>query len=176
MFTVYRWLLYLYPQLYRHEYADEMVSVFRDVQADVRAGSFKERISFRLREILSLLVGAVREHIRITTGSDQSISLREFDVRSEFRFPRSTVFLMSTIFGGVILAMEKANTIQVKYAAGAGSIWPSLPWFLGFILLFTCAAAMVGWGILFALGRTGSHRLANIQVVATGRIDPCTAP
>jgi hypothetical protein len=45
-----RWLLYLYPHLYRHEYADEMVSVFRDAHADVSAGSFKERISFRVRE------------------------------------------------------------------------------------------------------------------------------
>jgi len=168
MLSFYRWLLYLYPGLYRREYADEMVAVFRDVQADVSAGSFKERISLRVREILGLLVGAVREHIRIITGSDQSISFRGFNVRSEFRFPRSTVFLMSIIFGGVILAMEKANTIQVKYAAGAGSIWPSLPWFLGFTLLFTCAAAMVGWGILFALGRTGTHRLANIQAGSNG--------
>jgi hypothetical protein len=163
MLSFYRWLLYLYPSLCRREFADEMISVFRDAHADVSAGSVKERISFRVRETLGLLAGAVREHTRILGGSDQSISFRGFDVRPEFRFPRSTVFLMSIIFAGVILAMEKANTIQVKYAAGAGSIWPSLPWFLGFTLLFTCAAAMVGWGILFALRRTGVHRLANIQ-------------
>jgi hypothetical protein len=163
MLSFYRWLLYLYPQLYRDEYADEMVSVFRDAHADVSAGSFNERIAFRVRESLGLLAGAVREHIRIATASHQSISFRGFDVRPEFRFPRSTVFLMSIIFAGVILAMEKANTIQVKYAAGAGSIWPSLPWFLGFTLLFTCAGALVGWGILFALERTGTHRLANLQ-------------
>lgn len=163
MLSFYRWLLYLYPQLYRHEYADEMVSVFRDAQAAVRDGSFKERICFPVRESLGLLAGALREHIRIITGGYQSISFRRFDVRPEFRFPRSTVFLMLIIFGGVILTMEKANTIQVKYAAGSGSIWPSLPWFLGFTLLFTCAVAMVGWGILFALGRTGTHRLANLQ-------------
>jgi len=84
-------------------------------------------------------------------------------MRPEFRFPRSTVFLMSIIFAGVILAMEKANLIQVKYAAGVGSIWPSLPWFLGFTLLFTWAAALVAWGILFALGRTGTQRLGNIK-------------
>jgi uncharacterized integral membrane protein len=145
-----------------------MVSVFRDARADLSAGSVKERIFFRVRESLGLLAGAVREHIRIITGSDQSISFRGFEVRPEFRFPWSTVFLMSIIFGGVILAMEKANTIQVKYAAGAGSIWPSLPWSLGFTLLGTCAAAMVGWGILFALGRTGTHRLANIQAGCNG--------
>ena len=163
MRTLYRWLLYLYPSLYRREFRDEMVSVFRDAHAEASAGSVKGRISFRVREILGLLAGALREHIRIITGNSQLISFRGFDVRTEFRFPRSTVFLMSIIFGGVIVVMEKANTIMVKYAAGVGSIWPSLPWFLGFTLLFTCAAAIVGWGILFALGRTGTHRLANIQ-------------
>jgi len=50
MFSFYRWLLYLYPSLYRREYADEMISVFRDAQAEVSAGSFGERISFRARE------------------------------------------------------------------------------------------------------------------------------
>jgi hypothetical protein len=168
MLRFYRWLLYLYPRPYRHEYAAEMVSVFRDAHADVNAGGFRQHISFRVRETLGLLAGAVREHVRVVTGGYQSISFRGFDVRPEFRFPRSTVFLMSVIFGGVILAMEKADAIQVKYAAGAGSIWPSLPWFLGFTLLFTCAAAMVGWGILFAFGRTGAHRLAAIRPGSTG--------
>jgi hypothetical protein len=140
MLSLYRGLLYLYPSLYRREYADEMISVFRDAQDDLSAASVTDRISFRIREILGLLAGALRE-----------------------RVPRSTVFLMSIIFAGVILAMEKANLIQVKYAAGVGSIWPSLPWFLGSTLLFTWAAALVVWGILFALGRTGTHRLENIE-------------
>ena len=163
MLSFYRWLLYLYPSLYRREYADEMISVFRDAKADVSDGSAGERISFRARETWGLLAGAVQEHIRIMGGSYQLISFKRFNMRPEFRFPRSTVFLMSIIFAGVILAMEKANTIQVKYGAGSGSIWPSLPWFLGLTLLFTCATAIVVWGILFALGRTGAHRLANLQ-------------
>jgi len=160
----------MYPELYWREFADQMVSVFRDAQADVSAGSFGERISFRARETWGLLAGAVQEHIRVISGSYQLISFARFDMRPEFRFPRSTVFLMSIIFAGVMLAMEKANTIQVKYAAGSGSIWPSLPWFLGLTLLFTCATVMVVWGILFALGRTGVHRLANIQP-GTNRTD-----
>jgi hypothetical protein len=168
MLSFYRWLLYLYPSLYRREYADEMISVFRDAQADVSDGSFGERIGFRARETWGLLGGAVEEHIRIIAGSDQSISFTRFNMRPEFRFPRSTVVLMSIVFAGVILALEKANTIQVKYAAGSGSIWPSLPWFLGLTLLFTCATVMVVWGILFALGRTGVHRLANIQPGTNG--------
>lgn len=163
MFRFYRALLYLYPLLYRREYADEMASVFRDSQADVSAEKLQERISFRVRETLGLLAGAVREHMRMVAGSDRSISFRRFNMRPEFRFPRSTVFLMSIILAGVILAMQKANIIQLKYAAGAGSIWPSLPWFLGLTLLFTCVIAMVRLGILFALGRAGVQRLSNIQ-------------
>jgi archaellum biogenesis protein FlaJ (TadC family) len=162
MLSFYRWLLYLYPSLFRREYADEMISVFRDAQAEVSAGSFGERISFRMREAWGLLAGALQENIRIMSGSYQSISFTRFNMRPEFRFPLSTVFLMSIIFVGVILAMEKANTIQMKYADGVGSIWPSLPWFFGLTILFTCATVMVVWGILFALGRSGVHRLANI--------------
>ena len=50
MLSFYRWLLYLYPSLYRREYADEMVTVFRDAHADISDGSFGERISFRALE------------------------------------------------------------------------------------------------------------------------------
>ena len=163
MLSLYRGLLYLYPSLYRREYADEMIAVFRDAHADVGAASVTDRISFRIREILGLLAGALRERVRFVGGRSPLIAFRGFDMRPEFRFPRSTVFLMSIIFAGVILAMKKANLIQVKYAAGVGSIWPSLPWFLGFTLIFTWTAALVVWGILFALGRTGVHRLGNIK-------------
>ena len=163
MLRFYRGLLYLYPYLYRREYGAEMVSVFEDAQADVSTTSFGELFSFRLREVLGLLCGAFREHIRIVSGTSPSISFLRFDMRSEFRFPRSTVFLMAIIFAGVILAMEKANTIQLKYAAGAGSIWPSLPWFLVLAFLFTWAASLVILAILFALGRSGAHRMANLE-------------
>ena len=163
MLILYRCLLYLYPPLYRREFADEMICVFRDVQAEVRTAGVLERISFRVREIEGLLGGALHEHLRLITGSDQPISFTRSDMRPEFRFPRSTVFLMLLIFGGVIVAMQKANTIQLKYADGVGSVWPSLPWFLGFTVLFTCTAALAVWGILFALGRTGVHRLGNID-------------
>ena len=163
MLSFYRWLLYLYPSSFRCEFADEMLTVFRDTQSDISAGSIAERICFRVRETCGLVAGAVHEHIRVVNGGYQSISFTRFDMRTEFRFPRSTVFLMSIIFGGVILAMEKANTIQVKYGEGAGSIWPSLPGFLVLMFLFTCVMCAARLGILFALRRTGAHRLENIR-------------
>lgn len=166
MLSLYRGLLFLYPAVYRREFEAEMISVFRDAQADIGTARTSDRCSFRLREIGGLLAGAFREHLRILGGSCPSISFMRFDMRSEFRFPRSTVFLMAIIFAGVILAMEKANTIQLKYAAGVGSIWPSLPWFLVLAFLLTWAASLVILGILFALGRSGAHRMANIPTDA----------
>jgi hypothetical protein len=170
--TLYEGLLRLYPRAYRQQFGDEMMAVFREADADVHQEGNLVTARFYLREIGGLFRGALAEHAHHILGSHLPFPLasRRFDMRPEFRFPRSTVFLMSIIFAGVILAMEKANTIQVKYAAGADSIWPSLPWFLGLTLLFTCATVMVVWGILFALGRTGVHRLASIQP-STNRTD-----
>ena len=163
MLRLYRGLLYLYPSHYRQEYADEMVSVFCDAQNDALTASLGQRFSFRVREIRGLLAGAMQEHIRMVGRTYPTISITRFHMHSDFRFPRSSVFLMLIIFAGVILAMEKANTIQLKYAAGVGSIWPSLPWFLTLAFLLTWAAALVILGILFALGRSGSHRIENLE-------------
>ncbi|MGA9980155.1 MAG: hypothetical protein WBQ08_16165 [Candidatus Sulfotelmatobacter sp.] len=170
--VLYEGLLRLYPRAYRQQFGDEMIAVFREADADEHEKGTFATAKFCLREIGGLFRGALAEHARRVLGRPVAfpLSSRRFDMRPEFRFPRSTVFLMSIIFAGVILAMEKANTIQVKYAAGADSIWPSLPWFLGLTLLFTCATVVVIWGILFALGRTGVHRLANIQP-STNRTD-----
>lgn len=166
MLSLYRWFLDLYPSAYRREYADEMISVFRDAHTDASVLNLGRRISFCAREVGGLLLGAVHEHIHVITGRYPSISFRRYDMRPEFRFPRSTVVLMSIILAAVLLAMEKAKAIHVKYAGGVDSIWPSLPWLLGLILLCTCATAAATWGILFALRRTGTHRLANIQPCA----------
>lgn len=164
-FAMYEGLLRLYPRAYRRQFGEEMIAVFRDADADAHQKGNLVTARFYLREVGGLFRGALAEHARGVFGGHVSfpLSSRRFDMRPEFRFPRSTVILMSIIFAGVILAMEKANTVEVKYAAGADSIWPSLPWFLGLTLLFTCATVVVIWGILFALGRTGLHRLANIK-------------
>jgi hypothetical protein len=156
-------LLYLYPPLFRHEYGQEMTSVFRDALKSIRTATFAARISFRTRELEGLLWGATREHLRNISGDYQWVLFRRFDMRPEFRFPHSTIFLMSVILAGVVLAIEKAKGIQVKYGAGSTSVWPALPWSLGLMLLLACAIVAVLWGILFALRRTGVHRLANLQ-------------
>jgi hypothetical protein len=140
-----------------------MTSVFRDAQDNISTGTFAARVSFHTRELRGLVWGAVREHFCKIAGNYQWSSFRRFDMRADFRFPHTTIFLMSIILAGVILAIEKAKSIQVKYGAGSMSVWPALPWSLGLMLLLVCVTVAVFWGVLFALRRTGVHRLEKLE-------------
>jgi hypothetical protein len=84
MTCLYRLLLHLYPPSHRREYADEMIAVFRDAQADIRSESLRERIALRTRETLGLLAGAVLEHLRIFSGRSPMISFTRCDMRQNF--------------------------------------------------------------------------------------------
>lgn len=165
MLALYRCLLRLYPAAYRREFGEEMTSVYHQVHDDIRSKNLITGASFCAREIPGLVAGALHEHFRSITGSYDWIPLRRFDMRPEFRFPRSTVFLMLVSLAGVVLSLEKARSVQVKYGAGATlmSVWPALPWALVLMLLILSATVAITWGILFALQRTGVHRLANLQ-------------
>ena len=81
------------------------------------------------------------------------------------RFPHSTIILMTVILIGVGLSIESAKNVQIKYASGMNmtSVWDTLPGFFtcGFALMFVAALSV--WAILFALRRTGMHRLANVH-------------
>ena len=81
-------------------------------------------------------------------------------MQPQFRFPRSTVFLMLVIFAGVVLTIRKASSIAGDMV---GSVWPSLVSVLVFMLLTMCTAAAVVAGILHTLRRSGVHRLENVQ-------------
>jgi hypothetical protein len=160
MLMLYRCLLFLYPAVYRNEFAEEMTSVFSEARQALRLG-FAARISFCARETRGLLSGALREHLRNILGPE--IPFRRLNMRAQFRFPRSTVFLMLVVFAGVILAIAQATSIQLKYRDAIGSVWPSLVSILCFMLLTMCAAAVIVLGVLHALRRTGAHRLANVR-------------
>lgn len=118
----------------------------------------------RLWACLLVLCGSIFAFI---TGNCRLIS----EVRSApLNFvSRSTPFLMSIIFGGVILAMEKADTIRVEISRWRWVDKALVALVLGFALPFTREAAMVGWGILFALGRTGFIAGQTFRLGPTGR-------
>jgi hypothetical protein len=162
MLTLYRCLQYLYPANFRREYSDEMASVFRQARGVSQAGNLLARISFYIREIGGLLLGALRERLRGIFGFNQLIPFRRFNMRLEFRFPRSTVFLMVLIFAGVVLTISKASGIELKYGSSS-AVWPSLVLTLATVVSLALASAVLIWGILFALQRTGVHRLADLQ-------------
>ena len=128
------------------------------------------RIAFFIREIAGLINGALREHLRAVFGVHQGLLIpaRRFTMRNEFRFPKSTAVLMMIILAGIILALEKARLIQASYAEG-NPVVPMeashLTFFptLALLLAIFYAAGLVGWAILFALRRSGVHRLADIS-------------
>lgn len=85
-------------------------------------------------------------------------------MRPQFRFPGSTVFLMCVILAGVVLAIDKAKTVvQMREGLPTGIAlgWHSLFWLYPFAVALAIAGAV--WGILFALRRTGMHRLDSVQ-------------
>ena len=159
--NVYRWMLSLYPGTYRDEFGEEMTSVFHVARSELPAG-LGAKISFFSRELCGLLLGALCAQFNRLFGP--AIPFRRFDMQPQFRFPRSTVFLMWVILAGVLLAIEKAKTIQVKYGPQeVMAVWNSLPWFLFLVPALACATVAAIWGVLFTLRRTGMQRLDSVR-------------
>ena len=161
MLFVYRCLVRLYPADYRSEFGDEMVGVFSEAQSTTEK-NFLPQALFFTREIAGLLNGALQEHWRVVVGSHSSMSLwspRRFTMRSGFRFPKSTAALMAVILAGVVLALEKARPIV---ASNGTPDYPDLIVGVVIIFLAACVLAVAAWAVLFALRRSGVHRLAEI--------------
>lgn len=158
--TVYCWLLWLYPASYRREFGEEMTSVFDDARSALPS-ALATKITFYGREFCGLLSGAVGAHLDRLLGP--GISFPRFYMQTAFRFPRSTVILMVVIFAGVVLTIAKAMSVSVAYGAPSGTVWPSLISVFGIMPVIVCAAAVVLWGILHSLRRSGTHRLENVQ-------------
>lgn len=164
MRSVYRRLLYLYPHAFRSEFGDEMTSLFAEMLTDERG--FAARSLFLLREIAGLLKGAVHE--RLCSFDFPSIPdpiSRRFVMRPGFRFPKSTAVLMMVILAGVLLAMEKATSIVRSLPASAAgqADYPDLFQGLVMICAAACLLAVLAWAALFAVRRSGMHRLSEVS-------------
>src|SRR5260370_22256682 len=171
MLTLYRSLLCLCPGPYRRQFAEEMVAVFRDIDADVQKKGRVVMARLYLREIGGLFRGALAEHVRRIFGSHVSFPLlsRRFTMRSGFRFPKTTAFLMTVILAGVLLAIERAEAIRASVPDINPLVGPIQPVHLTILatmaLMFLAVyiAGAVGWIVLFALRRSGVHRLSEIS-------------
>jgi hypothetical protein len=88
-------------------------------------------------------------------------------VRSEFRFPKTTAVLMTIILAGVVVAIERGEAIQASLQAVNPPIGPIQPArftllpVIALMFVFVYAAGVIGWAILFAMRRSGVHRLAE---------------
>jgi hypothetical protein len=169
MFVVYQSLLRLYPSAYRQLYAEEMIAVFRQVDADAHdIGA--DLAKLYLREITGLFRGALAEHARRVLGTHMPFPLspRRFTVHSSFRFPKSTAFLMTVILAGVVLAIQRADAIRasvIDVNPPVVTIQPAHQTFLPtFALMFlgVYLVGALGWVVLFALRRSGMHRLSEM--------------
>ena len=163
MLRLYQGLLYLYPAAYRQEFGEEMQSVFLQAQAEGSMAPLLRRATFSVREISGLLSGAAQAHLRSLFGIDDWFRHRRFNMRPQYRFPRSTVFLMWVILAGVVLAIQKARDIATSTPHEVMVAWKSLPLFLLLFPALACAAVVAVWALLFALRRTGMHRLDGMQ-------------
>lgn len=158
MRTVYDWLLRLYPAGHRRRFGDEMAFVFEQTKAERANQGSGPLISFYFREIAGVLGGAWQERLREFSG-------RRSVMRTQFRFPRTTPILMTVILAGVVLAIRKGEAIQASLPdvnPAVGPIHPAQHGLLpdiGIWLLSFYIAGLIGWAILFALRRSGSHRL-----------------
>jgi len=167
MLTVYKQLLRLYPAAYREQFGEEMLSVFLDLSADNAKKKPFTRTVFAFREIAGLVRGAVGERLRIVPGreSEFSISTRSFTMRNGFRFPKTTAVLMTIILAGVVVAIKRGEEIAASLPHSNPQIGPIQPvhsTLLPPIVLLSVtfyAAGFIGWAILFALRRSGVHRL-----------------
>jgi len=171
MLAIYRSLLYLYPSGYRDEYGEEMMSVFYEVQAEMGKKGSMSRVVACVREAGGLLRGALREHARSIVGPHGSsmFSSRRLAMRSEFRFPKATVTLMAIILGAVIMAIDKARSIQASVPYANPRVAPIQPVqftvlpSLLLTLVAACVSGGIGWAILFALQRSGVHRFSKLD-------------
>jgi hypothetical protein len=163
MLRAYRSLLYLYPPGYRREFGAEMTAVFLDAQRAIDTQSFRARTVFCTRELTGLVTGALRQHFELFIGPPDSDVLRRFAMRPEFRFPRSAITLMLIILAGVILTIEKAAEITMKYSGPVVTMWSTFWSFVVLAFLLVSVAAAGGWAVLYALKRSGVHRLSDVH-------------
>lgn len=98
-------------------------------------------------------------------------------MKSEFRFPKATVGLMLVILAVVMLAIEKAKAISASlpHANPPMGLMHSAPativqtLTLLVALIWALAAGAIGWGILYALRRTGVQQLSEMNPAASQR-------
>ena len=155
MRRVYRGLLRLYPAGYIREYGEEMLSVLCRAQEAARRRGLKAQAAFCFREILGVLLGAAQLYYYDWNPS------RRFNMRSDFRFPRTTQVLMTLILVSVVFAIKQGQAIVAD--ANGPENWTAVLLLFLWVFALLCALGSGGYAILFALRRSGLRPLSNMD-------------
>lgn len=90
-------------------------------------------------------------------------------MKSEFRFPKATVGLMLAILAVVMFAIEKAKAISASIPHANPPVGPIhsvqatiVQTMLG-VLIWAITAGALGWGVLYALRRSGVQQLSEMN-------------
>jgi len=168
MLRIYRCLLHLYPVVHREQFGDEMIAVFLEVQAATKRQGLAARLILYARETTGLVMGAWEQHVQELIGLRVWLPFptRRFTMHTGFRFPKTTAVLMTIILAGVLVAIKEGEGIEASVANvnPPGSIMQTnmlLGIAVGLAAFY--AAGLIGWAILFALRRSGVHRLDGIS-------------
>ncbi|SRR6266496_4550195 len=165
--NLYRKLLRLYPEFHRTHFSEEMLAVYGDMHSEAVAKGLGARAAFYIRETAGVLSGALQEHWR-ALGCDPMwflLPVRRLTMHSQFRFPKMTPVLMTIILAGVVSAIQRGEAISYyfpnvsKTTAPLGPLHSNLLPGVIFGLAIFYIAGMIGWVILFAMRRSGVHRL-----------------
>ena len=86
-------------------------------------------------------------------------------MRTEFRFPKITAVLMTIILAGILVAIRKAEGIEASLSSpSAPTLVTNLLPGVAIGLAAFYAAGLLVWAILFALRRSGMHRLDDMSI------------
>jgi hypothetical protein len=175
--SLFRSLLYLYPAAYRREYGEEMIGVLLEVRGEQRRKGLLALAATYFRETAGLLQGALHEHTRriLCPYGFSNFSPRRLTMRSEFRFPKSTVALMTIILLAVALTIDKAKSIEASVAPSSTYVGPiqaehfTIVGTFLIVFVLACVMAAMVWAVLFALNRSGIQRLSQLNPSADSK-------
>jgi len=173
MLNVYRALLCLYPAEHRQVFSEEMLEVLLAARNEISEQKLFARGRLMVRESAGLLMGALRERFRRFTGIHHELSSfvsGRLAMRNGFRFPKTTIVFMLLILGGVLSAIKRGEDIAASVpnanppiTVHVQSVHSILLGGMPLFFAFFYAAGLIGWAILFALRRSGVHRLAGMS-------------
>jgi hypothetical protein len=172
MLKVYRTLLRLYPAEHRQVFSEEMLEVLLEARNEVSEQKRFARGRLIVRESAGLLRGALRERFRMLTEIHHELSFvtGRLAMRNGFRFPKTTIVFMLLILGGVLSAIKRGEDIAASVpnanppiTVHVQSVHSILLGGMPLFFAFFYAAGLIGWAILFALRRSGVHRLAGVS-------------